>query len=156
MKFLCTCGEVVRDQTDHLPYKASILADQSSESYFDESVTLLTSLAQAYARGELKDWVAKHLSPSYASQNLQLDSVIHDIIAGVFHRRSSIAYQCPSCGRLNLQDPADSDSALMFAPEMSPVRHDALSPINKRPHDRTTRTNRSEQDAPSDGDKHPV
>lgn len=145
MKYFCTCGEVVRDQADRLAYKASVLADQSTESYFDESVTLLTSLAKAYAIGGKKDWVAKHFSPSYASEDLPLGSVIHDIIAAAFYRCVSSAYQCPSCGRLNLQDPTDSDSVLMFAPESLPVRYDALGPIIKLSQDCATRFNVDEQ-----------
>jgi len=32
-KFKCTCGEVIYDQTDHLPYKGYLFADPARQGF---------------------------------------------------------------------------------------------------------------------------
>lgn len=71
MKFLCTCGVVMRDQSDYLPHKAHLVAD---EDFFD----LHDVIDQLIAQGPDDPDALTRLVPAYWRE----------------------LYQCPDCGRL--------------------------------------------------------
>lgn len=73
MKFRCTCGEILRDQTDYLPYKARLVAD---EDWFD----LVDILDELTARGARDP---------------------DELTRRTLHAWRDV-FQCPACGRLYL------------------------------------------------------
>jgi hypothetical protein len=81
MKFACTCGNTIRDQTDYLPYKAHFISDQDG---FDVSDAICQIVSDA-AAGRM------------TVENAQT-AVCRTHIAAL-----RLMYQCNSCGRLWIQ-----------------------------------------------------
>lgn len=74
MKFMCTCGAIIRDQSDYLPHKANIVSD---EDFFD-----LYGVLDQLMVGAPKD-----------------PDVLNRHTLGFWRA----IYQCPACGRIYLQ-----------------------------------------------------
>jgi len=74
MKFRCACGEVIRDQTDHLPHKARYVAD---EDWFD-------------LNNVIEDMIRE-------------GSTDPDALTGRTLGYWREMHQCPACGRLYLE-----------------------------------------------------
>ena len=51
-KFKCYCGNIYRDQTDYLPYKAEYFADEDTDAVYEDLVTFLARLVEATKKGE--------------------------------------------------------------------------------------------------------
>ena len=93
-KIFCDCGQVIRDQTDCLPYKAYALADQD----LDTLLNLLDLIGQQSAAA-----VARFGRSAGADFDMSaivkdaIDSSIGEIL-DLLH--SKHIYQCSNCGRL--------------------------------------------------------
>lgn len=91
MKFECPCGHLISDGTDNLPNKAHFIADQDWDRFWDEI-----------------DAAVEKSGPSARQKE-----------AAVMRLRSldlfRLAWQCPSCGRVHLDDA--SHTVQSFAPE---------------------------------------
>ena len=104
-KLGCRCGHVIVDQTDSLPYKASLLRDEAENAFWEEVHHALKPLMEAAesgdkaaiadAYGELAPWV---------NATDELESRISSIHA----QRMSTVYECPICGRLWVQKDGSS------------------------------------------------
>ena len=46
MKFKCFCGNIIRDQTDNLPYKAEYFADEDTDALYENLVAFLPVLSK--------------------------------------------------------------------------------------------------------------
>jgi hypothetical protein len=77
MKIKCTCGEIIRDQTDYLPNKAHVIGDKD---YFD----LLDRIDEAVE-----------------TASSDKDKALMAIRIG---EPSRLAWECMSCGRLYFDD----------------------------------------------------
>jgi hypothetical protein len=104
LKFLCNCGNEIRDQTDYLSYKAYFYADQD----FDE----VTEGTQQPVRDVSKLLRPKRTSPEEEQRviNLALDSVSRPFVQYSRH-----VYQCLECGRVYIED--DERNLQSFLPE---------------------------------------
>ena len=102
MKIGCPCGNVLRDQTDYLPYKAYFVADQDYED-------LLTGIEQKLAG----IFTQTPGTPVTAGQTEALGRVLWTAMAA--YKRAM--YQCRNCGRLCLDDPDDPRELQWFEPE---------------------------------------
>jgi hypothetical protein len=102
MKIGCPCGNVLRDQTDHLPFKAYFVADQD----FDD---LLAGIEQQLAA----IMVQAVGTPAAADQAQSLGRVLWDAMAS----RRRTMYQCRNCGRLCLDDADDPRELQWFRPD---------------------------------------
>ena len=117
-KLGCKCGHVITDQTDSLPYKASLLRDEVENECWDEVHRELKPLVEAAesgdkamiadAFGELSPWLS-------AAETLQ------DRISSLYTHRMSTAYECQKCGRLWVQK-HDSKRFVSYAPEEGAYR----------------------------------
>ena len=58
-KFGCTCGHVIRDQTDYLPYKGQVLKDQDKEAFFEGTASALVEYIAGVRAGDLAQWESK-------------------------------------------------------------------------------------------------
>lgn len=102
MFFTCHCGNVIKDGTDYLPYKARFIADQD---YFDVLNSLDVELGRLLAT---------------QGDNSNVDEIVNQFAyklrdALSLHQR--IAYQCNNCGRLHLDGPEDRIHLEPFGPE---------------------------------------
>ena len=77
MKFGCPCGTTIADQTDHLPYKASFVPDESMDDVYE-------AVEKALVSDEPEDVLERDRFFDLLGD----PSVFID------------AYQCPECGRL--------------------------------------------------------
>jgi hypothetical protein len=112
-KLGCKCGHVITDQTDSLPYKASLLRDEVENEFWDEVHCELKPLVEAAesgdkaaiaeAFGEFAPWIS-------ATDELQ------GRISSIYNHRMSTAYECQNCGRLWVQKDA-SDRFVSYVPE---------------------------------------
>ena len=87
MHFLCPCGNIIRETSDCLSYKAGILADQDEE--------------------ELWEILEKAEKPHSEELNIAIE------VMRLFRRN---IYQCPNCGRLFLENAADGYELVCFEP----------------------------------------
>jgi hypothetical protein len=102
MKIGCICGNVLRDQTDYVPYKAHFVADQDYED-------LLVGIEQQLA-GILMQGLG---TPAATTQTQLLGRVFWDAMRSY----TRTMYQCSNCGRLCLDDPDDLRELQWFKPE---------------------------------------
>ncbi|MFL1501934.1 hypothetical protein ACI77J_28915 [Pseudomonas sp. O64] len=112
-KLRCKCGHVIVDQTDSLPYKASLLRDEAENAFWDEVHQALKPLMEAAESGDqvkIADAFSE-LSP-WVNATEELESRIYSIHA---HRMSAV-YECSMCGRLWVQKDGSSQFA-SYVPE---------------------------------------
>lgn len=102
MKIGCPCGNILRDQTDDLPFKAYFVADQDYEN-------LLTGIERQLA--EIFTQAAG--TPAAADPARQIGRVLWAAMAS---RRRTL-YQCRNCGRLCLDGPDDPRELQWFKPD---------------------------------------
>lgn len=102
MKIGCLCGNVLRDQTDYIPYKAYFVADQDYYGLVEEiEKQLPATLMQALG------------SPTGANRAQLVGQALTDAMRS--HMRT--IYQCSNCGRLCLDDPDSPRQLQWFKPE---------------------------------------
>ncbi|GFM84005.1 hypothetical protein PSCICN_46970 [Pseudomonas cichorii] len=104
---------MITDQTDSLPYKASLLRDEVENEFWDEvhrELKLLVEAAESGNKaaiaeefGEFSPWVS-------ASENLL------SRISSLYIQRMSTAYECQNCGRLWVRK-HDSKRFVSYVPE---------------------------------------
>ena len=120
MKFRCPCGEAVYDQTDFLPYKAELLADQDWEIRNGIIEADSHSFLSAVRDGRRTEWIQAfyRCDESQAAQREDRDVIWEIIDRADFPLKREI-YQCEACGRLFFQHPRDPKNPkfIVFAPE---------------------------------------
>jgi hypothetical protein len=112
-KLGCTCGHVITDQTDGLPYKASLLRDEVESEFWDEVHRELKPLVEAAESGD-KAAIADafgEFSPWFSAADK-----LQDRISSLYIRRMSSAYECQNCGRLWVQKD-NSERFVSYVPE---------------------------------------
>ena len=100
MRFMCDCGNVIRDQTDHLPWKGHFFADQDSDDFWD-----------AIENAAIKS------GPTPADKRSAMLKLV-----GYLANRKGIAYQCGNCGRLYIYEIGNNNTSRevhIFNPESS-------------------------------------
>jgi hypothetical protein len=113
----CTCGHVIRDQTDAIPYKGVIVRDQHIEPFIGECARRVGALIAALQAGTRTTWLQQTFSAEYPT-DLPDEAVVHDLITSLLLRKyGSNVYQCEMCGRLWVQDPHGTEQFRAFAPE---------------------------------------
>ncbi|EJM82137.1 hypothetical protein [Pseudomonas sp. GM60] len=112
-KLGCKCGHVITDQTDSLPYKASLLRDEVENEFWDEVHCELKPLVEAAESGDkaaIAEAFGKFAPWISATDELQ------GPISSIYNHRMSTAYECQNCGRLWVQKDA-SDKFVSYVPE---------------------------------------
>jgi len=94
MKISCSCGKILVDQTDDLPYKAHIIPDQH---YFG----LLEAIDDAI----------ENSGPSPSDKEAAAMRV-RNLIGKI----TKLAWQCGVCGRLYFDGPPRSNTVYQFVP----------------------------------------
>lgn len=80
MKVICTCGNVLTDSTDGIPYKGYFMADQDWFAFLDR------------------------VDSAIESNHRNREKVIYELRAYIVHVLGRNIYQCPECGRLYMDD----------------------------------------------------
>jgi len=101
VKFLCTCGHIIRDQTDHLPYKAQFIPDENRETDFNLVARTLEAFITARETGNQEEFLYSHFGETYP-KDLDTESIISDLLIGVT-RSARFIYECENCGRVFIQ-----------------------------------------------------
>ncbi|MBC8997266.1 hypothetical protein IAI51_12070 [Pseudomonas sp. N40(2020)] len=112
-KLGCKCGHVITDQTDSLPYKASLLRDEVENKFWDEVHRELKPLVEAAESGD-KTSIADafgEFSPIFSAADK-----LQDRISSLYIQRMSTAYECQNCGRLWVQK-NNSERFVSYVPE---------------------------------------
>ena len=61
-KLRCSCGYVIADQTDDLPYKAGLVPDSDAGEFLEAIAAGAAGLADSVANGTLEQWVSTALA----------------------------------------------------------------------------------------------
>jgi hypothetical protein len=118
-KFKCACGEVIYDQTDHLPYKGHLFADVDYFEIFNRISTDLAGYTQARKAGTERPWLTDYFGVEHAKDTaINDEDLIFTIIARQLPRRN--VYQCRKCGRLHVERNDDRMRLTSFVPDGSP------------------------------------
>lgn len=119
MKFSCDCGAPIRDQSDALPHKATLLRDQSTDQLWDDVEELCRSFAEACRQGTRRSWIRSGLSSGVVVS----DDALADRIQALFTKATTSVYECADCMRLLIEDargqlqsyfPEDSDQGTVL------------------------------------------
>jgi hypothetical protein len=114
-KLGCTCGHLIIDQTDDLPYKGQILKDQDREAFFAGAADALREYLAGIRSGELSDWHRKWPWLRDAKDERVLWTVL-----GWFWRKFRVdLYECEKCGRLWVQEGTEGTRFIPFVPEQA-------------------------------------
>ncbi|NBF12143.1 hypothetical protein [Pseudomonas sp. Fl4BN1] len=97
-KFGCTCGHVIVDQTDNLPYKASLVRDGHEEALYDALTSLSKALLMAVEAGRLDELMDQTYGKT--SWRPKVTEYIQDQFSSLNIAHSSCVYECQNCGRL--------------------------------------------------------
>ena len=100
-KLACTCGNTIRDQTDSLPYKASLIKDQQEERLIGDLAQEMNFLLTAAKAGSLEAYLNERYGNTPWSPKAA--EACYDIIGSKLLSNSLVAYECQSCGKLWIQ-----------------------------------------------------
>ncbi len=128
----CVCGHVIRDQTDDLPYKARILADEDTQRPRELLAQAIIDLLEARRQGPdaERDYLirfrvafinddeenAANSVDKYLNRT-DLIQVLDEVIFAFWTRYERQIYECEQCGRLYLPDPTRRNHYLPYLPE---------------------------------------
>jgi hypothetical protein len=108
-KLACTCGNTIRDNTNGLSYKGSILSDLSGEALSDWLVLEVQSYVEAVERGTTEAWLLdRGYTKEYVALRLDHGNVMHDHLTGQYRQVKRDIYECQTCGRVHLEGQFDN------------------------------------------------
>lgn len=113
-KLGCICGHVIVDQTDDLPYKASLLRDQEEEAFHQRTADSVQRLLNAVSNGSLDQLIDQQYGKT--PWRPKPDEVFQDRFSGIQAASMTALYECQSCGRLWVQQPGSQRFA-SFTPD---------------------------------------
>lgn len=117
MKLQCSCGHVIVDQTDNLPYKGHLRPDTSTEKNFQILENSVSHFIESVEAGETSEQLKnRYFNASYPA-NLSRETMFFDSITSIFDDEM-LVYECQSCGRLAIDMRGrGGDWFIFFAPE---------------------------------------
>jgi hypothetical protein len=113
-KLGCACGHMITDQTPNIPYKASFIRDQDSETFWKYADDI-ASFINAVKENRRDQWIKGHFSENYPV-GISDSSIIFDIVSNHQRKLSGDIYQCEKCGRIKIQV-KDTNVYSSFKPE---------------------------------------
>ncbi|SKB02260.1 hypothetical protein SAMN02745166_03601 [Prosthecobacter debontii] len=114
-KFMCSCGEIIYDQSDRLPYKGYFFADTQYFDIIDKITEEITDFIEARVAGREREWIGQSFLKGYPC-NKDSD-VVHDIITRHLSQGNRDVYQCSNCGRIHVECRGDSSRLDSFSPD---------------------------------------
>jgi hypothetical protein len=115
-KLRCTCGHIIRDQTDCIPYKALRYADEDTPVYF-EAIETIADLVQAYEHEATER--PPHPQPEQQKHDKRkgLTRQITRILGHYHIGHFRVLFECENCGRLWLQVNPRENTVVSYLPE---------------------------------------
>lgn len=104
-KLGCSCGHVIVDQTDALPYKAELLRSDREEQFYEQVEELFASIRIAVAEGRFPA-LARETSSGW--QSAREDEFFIDKLSSITCGLFTAVYECEACGRLWVQRAKDN------------------------------------------------
>jgi hypothetical protein len=117
----CVCGHSIKDQTDFLPYKARMLADEDTQQPRHLLAQAIVALLDARNQGPdvERDFLIRFRATYYEWEDAEsaaewvdryvdhsdLMGVLGELIFPVWSRYDRAIYECEACGRIYLPDP---------------------------------------------------
>lgn len=102
-KLKCTCGHVIVDQMDNIPYKGYILPDTQVGKVSTVLTDSIDKLVNATNSSERLEWIKESFSiPPYPT-DLKDSSMIHDLLLGVVVETTQDIFECENCGRIAIE-----------------------------------------------------
>lgn len=112
----CSCGYIISDSADDLPYKADLLPDQSFYNFMENVEEDLSGLFEAKNDIEKKEWIRKTLTdPSYPT-DVKNSELISDVLTKHYRNSFRSIYQCEDCGRILIQK-GNTNRFISFRPD---------------------------------------
>ena len=118
-KLQCICGELIRDNTDQLPYKGYVFTDIEFFGLFEKMSKDIAGFIQARLDGHEERWLAEYFK---GESKMTDEDLVHTIIARHLIHSNMDAYQCPKCGRIHIERRDNSQRFDSFAPDEKPHR----------------------------------
>lgn len=115
MNFRCTCGHIIRDQTDSLPYKAKFFADEDEEAIFEAVIESLEAFMTARETGKQDEFLDTHFGETYPKE-IDTKSILDDLLLGVSLAARCI-YECENCGRIFFEKHPEEAQLIRYVPE---------------------------------------
>lgn len=116
-RFACNYGKLISDNTDALPYKASMIADVNINPFFDWLQEATESFVAAARDGKVDAWqLAQGYPQEYVDLRLSHGAILHDHIHSRYIDITRDLYECTQCGRIHIERSANNRLA-NFAPE---------------------------------------
>ena len=115
-KLLCSCGDVIVDQTDDLPYKAGLVPDSDAGDFLEAVAVGAAGLADSVANGTLEQWVSTAFGSGYPRE-LGVADVFSDFVTGKALKITRDVYQCETCGRLYVEKAPGTGTFFRFSPD---------------------------------------
>lgn len=116
MRFRCSCGHVIRDQTNSLPYKARLIPDEDEDTDFKSFAKVLEAFLMARETGKQKEFLASYFGESYP-QELALQSIIEDLLTKEIDLSTRVIYECANCGRIFFEQHPEKARLVSYMPE---------------------------------------
>jgi len=113
----CTCGHVISDGTDRLPYKGYVVRDVHYYDFLGWLVEEAQSYLKASRDGETPKWfLERGYGQRYIDLKLDDSSVLFDRITSELSRLEREVYECLACGRIHIETQEDNRFQ-SYAPE---------------------------------------
>jgi hypothetical protein len=140
-KFGCTCGHIIYNQTDSLPYKARIQADEDMEKPIELLAGTLSHYMEARQQGQGAEFMrqfkrSKGWTESGADCQVQelagkpVSATLFELIFDFWTDYVRVVYECEACGRLWVE--MDHNHFVAYLPETD-TRHVLWSRRNHNP-----------------------
>jgi hypothetical protein len=117
-KLGCTCGHVICDQSDLLPYKGRVLKDQDREAVLEGIASDVALYIKSLLSEDKGEWIAQF--PWL--QGKENGAVIWGIMTQYCLKYPVDLYECENCGRLWVQKSVNSQEFVSYVPESSEIR----------------------------------
>ena len=115
-KLGCTCGNVIRDQTDFLRHKGHILKDYDIEAAYNTIGEECQALILAKAHDDRESWIRRHYLPGFP-RDLSDSDLFASFVSDVLRKLLVDVYECEACGRLWVQRPGTVNEFVPYSPD---------------------------------------
>lgn len=112
-KLACHCGHIIRDQSDQLPFKATVIRDRDEGRLLEKIGEAAVDLVAAAKEGNIDQLIANRFGPNWRPS---FRVAVEEIVTQPYTGEISIAYECEACGRLWLNRKG-SNAFLSYSPD---------------------------------------
>ncbi len=118
-KLGCPCGNIIRDNTDYLPYKGHAFTDIEFFPLFEVISKEIAGFIQARVEGRERQWCANYFKNDSPFTDDD-EGLVHTVLARHLIHGSFQVYQCARCGRILVQRLDNFNEYDAFTPDERP------------------------------------